>query len=580
MRNRSLVFKSSVFLAIMIVALSTIFVWVSTTREKDKYYDYMEQLQTALHAQIDLGTDTLEAAKGKLDQQPAQFMEDQSNRWIAEQLEAMTKNDMISNSYIMAPEVYTKDGKPHLKMLYVNKALEQSGVGPLSDYELPPIFQKAYEEALKDGIGISEEFEDLGDTWVSMVSPIKNDKGQLIAVFGLDFHYGKVKADLDKNTKEFAIIAVCAEILFIAVIVVMLRYTLRPLRRLSELSLIAAQGDLSVSAPVHNQDEVGRLSANFNTMIGNIRKLVENIKNTADDVMESSENLRMSADQTSKATNEVAASIQEVASGSESQLKSAEESRIAMSEMAAGVERIADSSAAVSELALEASSDAGNGNEVIQQAVGQMNKIDESVTKTSALMHELNERSVEIRHIVDIISDIANQTNLLALNASIEAARAGEQGKGFAVVAHEVRKLAEKSKESSDQIAELLHGIGIGMDSAVKAMEEGSKEVKTGTEIASQAGVAFQKIVVSFQHVTEQVQEVSAAAEQMSAGSEEISASLEELSRIARNASESSQSVAASSEEQLAAVEEIAGSATTLREMAGTLQKEINKFKL
>jgi methyl-accepting chemotaxis protein len=209
-----------------------------------------------------------------------------------------------------------------------------------------------------------------------------------------------------------------------------------------------------------------------------------------------------------------------------------------------------------------------------------MNKIDESVKKTSALMHELNERSVEIRHIVDIISDIANQTNLLALNASIEAARAGEHGKGFAVVAHEVRKLAEKSKESSDQIAELLQGIGIGMDSAVKAMEEGSKEVKTGTEIAGQAGVAFQKIVISFQHVTEQVQEVSAAAEQMSAGSEEISASLEELSRIARNASESSQSVAASSEEQLAAVEEIAGSAATLREMAGTLQKEINKFKL
>ncbi|WP_409341864.1 methyl-accepting chemotaxis protein [Paenibacillus sp. MBLB4367] len=580
MRNRSLVFKSSVFLGIMIVLLSSVLVTISIVREKNMYYDYLRQLEAALHAQLELGVDTLEAAKGSMNLKPDQFMANQSNIRLAEQLEAMTKDDLITNSYVMTPDITAKDGKSYLKMMLTNKSLDAQGLGPLKDYELPATFQAAYEEAQKSGVGMTEEYEDMGGTWISLLSTIKNEKGQTVAIFGLDFDYGKVKAELDKTTTDFVLISIGAEVFFILLVIVMLRYTLRPLRRLSELSLKASEGDLSISIPVHNRDEVGKLSANFNTMIGSIRSLVQNIKNTADDVMESSDNLRMSADQTAKATNEVAASIQEVASGSESQLQSAEESRKAMGEMAVGIERIADSSSVVSELAQDASRDADNGNEVIQQTVEQMNKIEVSVTKTASIMHELNERSVEIGHIVDIISDIANQTNLLALNASIEAARAGEHGKGFAVVAHEVRKLAEKSKESSDQIAQLLHGIGINMNSAVQAMEAGSKEVKTGTDIAGQAGEAFQKIVVSFQHVTEQVQEVSAAAEQMSAGSEEIAASLEELSRIAKGASVNSQSVAASSEEQLAAMEEIAASATSLREMAATLQKEINKFKL
>lgn len=577
MRHPSLVVKASLFMAIMVLLLSSVYVTISLQREKSLYDNELKRLEITLTGQMQLESEAVAVAIKNDSLKMDAYLADPVNKRVQKAVQTMADGELIANSYVFEP---VKEGSSKTKILFTSLSENLPDFVPLSEYDMPAIFQNAYNKMKTEGSAFSDSYDDQYGSWITVMSPIKDASGKMIAVFAVDFDYGMVKADQNKAMMRMIWISLSVVILFIVIMSVLVRFALLRLRRVSELSAKVAQGDLTVSMAVSSKDEVGKVAAHFNEMIGNLRSLLQNIKYTAGQVRESSDGLLLSSEQTAKATNEVAESIEEVASGSETQLQSAEESKRAMEEMAVGIQRIAESSAAVSELALEASRDAESGNVVIQRTVSQMNKIDATVTDTVGMLHELDRRSAEIRHIVEAIGDIANQTNLLALNASIEAARAGEHGKGFAVVAQEVRKLAEKSRESSEQIAELLTGIADGTKHAVLAMEGGAVEVKAGTEIAAEAGTAFQRIVGSIQHVSFQVQEVSAASEQMSAGSEQIAASLEELARIAKTASENTQNVAASSEEQLAAMEDIAGSASNLRQMAVVLQEELGKFKL
>src|SRR5690606_12203680 len=198
---------------------------------------------------------------------------------------------------------------------------------------------------------------------------------------------------------------------------------------------------------------IGQVAQSFNEMVASLRELTYRVEHTAKEVSEASFTMKETASQAESVTQDISTSIQSSAAGAESQLASAQECQRAMTEMTIGIQKIADSSSTVSELATDTSQLAAGGEAVINQTVQQMNKIEQQVTGASHIMQELNESNIYINDIIVQITEIADQTNLLALNASIEAARAGESGKGFAVVAQEIRKLAERSKESSHEIA-------------------------------------------------------------------------------------------------------------------------------
>lgn len=492
----------------------------------------------------------------------------------------MNDNQIIANSYLYMPDMDTSGGSPKLKLILGNQEMYKSGLNPGSVYEAKGAFADALKEMEKSGYATSKVYTDDYGKWVSIVSSLKDSSGKTVAIFGVDYNYSKIADKQSSIVVKTSIIGSIIVLAFILIVIFMVRITLRPITRLSQLSIKVAEGDLSVEAPVKNKDEVGVLSANFNTMIGNIRHLIHNVQQTSDKVTHSSKALAASADQTSSATEEITRAIQEVAQGSETQLQSAVESQIAMEEMTVGIQRIAEYSSLLSEHAHEVAQKAETGNQVVQQSVQEMQGIHTSVSDTVNVLKELEERSHEIEEIVGIISNIAGQTNLLALNASIEAARVGEQGRGFAVVAQEVRKLAELSGQSSERISVMLSEISSYVNRASTAMNASMNQVVQGSASVQQAGAAFGEIVTSLQSVNEQVHEVSASAEQMSAGSEQVAASLDELARIGRSASGHSQSVAASSEEQMASMQEIASSAAMLQSMADDLEKEVRKFKL
>ncbi|MBS4202350.1 cache domain-containing protein [Bacillus sp. FJAT-49732] len=440
---------------------------------------------------------------------------------------------------------------------------------------------KVTDVVLKKGEIYQGEADIVGTKHLTMYKPIKDQNGAVIGMWLVGPEIKVIHDTVLSVILLFAIVLVIVGLLAIILSIIFTRSIVRPIvminKQLKEIS--EGEGDLTKELSVYSQDEVGDLANSFNKMLKNLRAMIRQIDLISEQVAASSEELTASAEQTTHATNQITTSIQEVASGTETQVQGANESSVAMSEMANGMQQVAETTSSVSELATGTSKEAINGHESLQKVILQMNNINEAVNDSATVVKELREHSEQIGKITDVITSIAEQTNLLALNAAIESARAGENGRGFAVVADEVRKLAEQSKDSADQIAELIQKIQSDTSHAANVMDKGTQEVKVGVEVVHEAEEGFKMILQLIDQVTTQIQEASAVSEEMSASVEQVNASVEEISRIAQVSAANTQNVASASEEQLASMEEIVSSATALSKMATELQMHVSQFK-
>lgn len=355
----------------------------------------------------------------------------------------------------------------------------------------------------------------------------------------------------------------------------------RPVVMMAQMLNDIADGDLTMEPiQIKNKDEIGMLADGINHMGTSLASLIRQVKATAEQVAASSEELTASAEQTSMATEQVATTIGEVAGGSQEQVRTVEDIVEAMNQLSAGIQQIAVSMQNMSEASSRSLSVAVGGNKTIQQTISQMDAIHASMHSTSHVVRELGDQSQEITKIVDVITGIAGQTNLLALNAAIEAARAGEQGRGFAVVADEVRKLAEQSSASAQQIGQLIGSIQELTEKAVEAMKSGTEEITGGRELVYQSGEAFKSLYESVAEVSDQAGDVTAATQQMTASTEHVAGSIDVISTMAETAASATQEISASAEEQLASMEEISSSSNALSQLAEEMNEAINKFKV
>ena len=329
---------------------------------------------------------------------------------------------------------------------------------------------------------------------------------------------------------------------------------------------------------VTSQDELGILGTALNTFIAQVRDFVGQVAGSAESVSTSSQQLTTNSEETAQASSQVAATIASVAQGMEEQLKSIDATSVTIQDISSSIQQIAANTRKVAVASDKTANAAQEGGKAVNIAVSQMNTIEMTVLDSAELVTRLGQRSREIGQIVDAISGIAAQTNLLALNAAIEAARAGEQGRGFSVVAEEVRKLAEQSQEATKQIASLISEVQGETEKAVLAMNNGTREVKIGSEVVNSAGQAFTQIRLSVDEVSNQMREISTTIEQVALGSQAIVTTIHDIDAVSRDTAAQTQSVSAATEEQAASSQEISASSQILAKMADDLQQAVKQF--
>jgi len=312
------------------------------------------------------------------------------------------------------------------------------------------------------------------------------------------------------------------------------RGILRSVQAVKEVADKAAQGDLGNEAAITSNDEIGDMAKSFNTMIKNVRRVVEQINNATGTLAASSEELSATSEELSKGSHELATQTEQVVTAM------TEVSQTIM-DMAKNASQAADASKTTSETATK-------GKQVIQTTADGMKSIATTVQGAATTIEELGRSSAQIGEIVAVINGIADQTNLLALNAAIEAARAGEQGRGFAVVADEVRKLAERTSQATKDIGQRISAIQQAAAESVDAMKRGSDEVDKGVGLANEASGSLNSIVTASSNATDMVQRIAAATEEQSAATEQVSQNMETISGITRQSAASTEQIKSSAE--------------------------------
>lgn len=430
----------------------------------------------------------------------------------------------------------------------------------------------------------SEIYEFDGMKRLTGYAPIFNNHNpneEIIALSAIDFD-AKIIGDrtLDSIKKSTAI----AFVLLMGscfITILLIRRRTRPIKRLNRYAQKLAMGDLSEeNIQIRNKDEIGDLATTLNEMANNIRILIGQSRANAEQVATSTRELEENAEQTTNASEEITATTQALTNGVDQQASNIQETNRVILEMGKRIKRIEENMKIVATTATGATEDAADGIVAIDQTVNQMQTITTRVHHLAENIQVLGKRSGEVHQIIDVMTEIAEQTNLLALNASIEAARAGEYGSGFAIVAEEVRKLAEQSALSAEQISALITTVQNETKTANDAMKLVTQEVDEGIHVVGKAGEYFRAITAAAGEASVKVPEIYKAVQEVTEGTTQIEVEMERIQAVANMITSNTEIVFNLTKEQLNAEEEITTLAGSLLQMAEASYQSIEAFKL
>jgi methyl-accepting chemotaxis protein len=305
----------------------------------------------------------------------------------------------------------------------------------------------------------------------------------------------------------------------------------RPIIRASSMlsNIASGDADLTQQMQVDTKDEVGKLALSFNTFVSQLHSLISTIASNSRDVTLIAKNLTDSSVSTQQNTEEQQQSVDMIAT--------------AMHEMGATVHEIARNANETANAAKQSAIDTANSERIVQSSIEGINCLFEKMQSASSVIQTLAQDVGGISSVLEVIRGISEQTNLLALNAAIEAARAGEQGRGFAVVADEVRTLAQRTQESTEEINSMIHKLQGGAKDAVSAMNEGIETARSSVEEADKAGESLQNITNAIDIITDLSIQVATATEEQSSVVEELNSHILNIKNMSDNTANESKKV-------------------------------------
>lgn len=353
-----------------------------------------------------------------------------------------------------------------------------------------------------------------------------------------------------------------------------------PVLEVSRIVRAISEGDLTQRVEISTAGDIQSMSNALNTAVSNLNALLLNINESSMVVGESSEDMASKGLEMNEITVNVAFSMQAMAEGSKNQAGKTDQAFKLIEEIMTGTEETAHKAEIVNNAALLGENSSQLGMKTVSQVVRNMEQIASSAALTAKTIEVLSERSQEISRYLGVITDISSQTNLLALNAAIEAARAGEAGKGFAVVAEEIRKLAEGSRKSANEIETLVADVKKDSSSASAAIVNMTEIVDKGKQATFDATEAFENIADSSSKTLKTAEDIRVATELQKKKISDVVKYVEEVVDIAEQTANTTEGVASTAQDLSASMEEFTESSQNMKFIAEDLQRGIAAFRL
>ncbi|GDY27067.1 methyl-accepting chemotaxis protein [Agarivorans sp. Toyoura001] len=348
-------------------------------------------------------------------------------------------------------------------------------------------------------------------------------------------------------------VAILMVVVFIALGFTLMNVITKPMITITEglEGIASGEGDLTQRLNIHSNDESGQMADAFNRFVESINSLVASIKGNSEQV-----------DNSAAHASELSSTMKQIAEG---QLAAVEQVSTAFHEMVATSNEVASNCSQAATSADDSQQQVEEGHQLIQDTVLAVGQLETTLNESNQAMDELSQESANITVILDTIRGIAEQTNLLALNAAIEAARAGEQGRGFAVVADEVRTLAGRTAESTEEIDKLLSNLRQQTANVASKLSSSIEHSSTSVTATNQTSTVFEAILQSVLTIRDMATQIAASAEEQHLVAEEINRNITDIHDGSSQANQVSQ--------------ELEDSATTLNSLAGSLQEMVSRFK-
>ncbi len=480
---------------------------------------------------------------------------EKSGQLTTQQAQEQAKSALSKLRYGRNDYVWINDLNPTMIMHPMSPALDGKDLSGYKDPDGIEIFNEFVRTAKQQGSGF------VSYRWPMPGASAPVDKISYVQLFKPWNWVVGSGVYLDDIQAEFRSVAISASImsfviiLFIAVLIInIMRSIVKPIENVVEAmqNIASGDGDLTQELSVHGKDEVTQLSLHYNTFALKLRTTISHLLNSAATLKQSAEALGNQASQAlhisedqSQQTEQIATAINEVTYAVQDVAKHAEQAATEVS---------------------QATEQANSGQINIDNSLKQTDKLSATIEQAVNVMQKLAEESSQVGRVLDVIRSIAEQTNLLALNAAIEAARAGEQGRGFAVVADEVRLLAQRTQQSTDEVQKMLESLQQNSQAAVQVINESSTTAQATVEQAQQAQSSLTIISNALHMINGLNASIASATLQQSHVAEEINQNVTQVAGLSQSSNEAAHQLSASSEQ--------------LNQLALELNRQLAQFKV